>query len=145
MGGSTEFSCRIRSRPGSSWPAVHLAAYLGATIEPTFNRVALSAIALIAIFLPGVLIIVAILPFWNDLRERPMIQLALRGVNASVVGILIAAFIRPVWRSAIHSVFDFAVSAIAFALLVRWKVSAWIIVGAVASVSALAALLSPAG
>ncbi len=123
-------------------PLFTFAAYLGATIEPSFDKVAMSALALVAIFLPGLLIIVAVLPFWNELRKRPLIQKVLRGVNAAVVGVLIAAFIRPVWTSAVHSMYDFAVATVAFTLLVRWKVSPWIIVLAVASVSALVSVTS---
>jgi chromate transporter len=122
-------------------PLFTFSAYLGAAIQPTFNRVALSALALIAIFLPGLLVIVAVLPFWNQLRQRPLIQSSLRGVNAAVIGVLSAAFIRPVWSSAVHTAFDLGVALAAFGLLVRWKVPPWIVVAAVASVSAIASIL----
>jgi chromate transporter len=119
-------------------PLFTFAAYLGASVEPTFSPFALSALALIAIFLPGVLVIVAVLPFWNSLRARPQIQTCLRGINAAVVGVLIAAFVRPVWSSAVHSLFDVAVAVVAFGLLVRWKLAPWIIVAAVVAMSAIA-------
>jgi chromate transporter len=121
-------------------PLFTFAAYLGAEIRPASNPVVYSALALGAIFLPGLLVIVAVVPFWNDLRQRPLVQSALRGVNAAVVGVLIAAFIRPVCSSALHSAFDVAVAAAAFALLVRWKLPPWMVVVAVASVSAMAAM-----
>jgi chromate transporter len=121
-------------------PLFTFAAYLGATIQPTFNPAILSAVALVAIFLPGLLLVVAVLPFWNNLRERPQIQACLRGVNAAVVGLLIAAFIHPVWSSAVHSLFDLAVVLTAFALLVRWKLPPWILVVAVVSVSTIASV-----
>jgi chromate transporter len=121
-------------------PLFTFAAYLGAEIQPASNPVAYSALALAAIFLPGLLIIVAVVPFWNDLRQRAPVQSALRGVNAAVVGVLIAAFIRPVCSSALRTAFDLAVAAAAFALLVRWKLPPWMVVVAVASVSALAAV-----
>ena len=87
------------------------------------------------------LIIVAVLPFWNQLRQQPLIQSCLRGVNAAVIGVLVAAFIRPVWSSAVHSAFDLVITLAAFGLLVRWKVSSWIVVAAVASVSAIASII----
>lgn len=121
-------------------PLFTFAAYLGAVIQSTVNPVVLSALALIAIFLPGLLLIVAVLPFWSSLRRRPFIQSCLLGVNAAVVGVLIAAFIRPVWSSAVHTPFDLILVLAAFALFVRWKVSPWIIVVAVASVCAAASV-----
>jgi chromate transporter len=122
-------------------PLFTFAAYLGAEIRPTTNPVVYSALALLAIFLPGLLIIVAVVPFWNKLRQRSAIQSVLRGVNAAVVGVLIAAFIRPVCSSALHSAFDVAVAATAFALLVCWKLPPWIIVVAAAAVSAMASVV----
>jgi chromate transporter len=120
-------------------PLFTFAAYLGAAIQPTPNRVVLSALALAAIFLPGLLLIVAVLPFWNGLRQHPRIQSSLRGVNAAVLGILVAAFVRPVWSSAVHTVFDVGLAISALALLVRWKLPPWILVVTMASVSAIAA------
>ena len=122
-------------------PLFTFAAYLGAEIQPAANHVAFSALALAAIFLPGLLLIIAVVPFWNSLRRRSQVQSALRGVNAAVVGVLISAFIRPVCSSALHSPFDLAVAAGAFALFVRWKLPPWIIVLAVASVSAIASAI----
>jgi chromate transporter len=122
-------------------PLFTFAAYLGAEIRPTTNPVAFSALSLAAIFLPGLLIIVAVAPFWNKLRQRPEVQWVLRGVNAAVVGVLVAAFVRPVCSSALHSAFDLTVAATAFALLVRWKLPPWIIVVAVALVSAMASVI----
>jgi chromate transporter len=119
-------------------PLFTFAAYLGAVVQPAVHPVALSALSLIAIFLPGLLVIVAVLPFWNLLRQRPQVQAGLRGVNAAVVGVLICAFIRPVCSSAIHSAYDLAVALAALALLVRWKTSPWIVVVAVASLSVIA-------
>jgi chromate transporter len=121
-------------------PLFTFAAYLGAMIQPSFNRVALSGLSLAAIFLPGILIFVAVLPFWSNLRRWPQIQFSLRGINAAVVGVLIAAFIRPVWSSAVHSGFDLALAAAAFGLLVRWKTPSWMIVVGVASISAIASV-----
>jgi chromate transporter len=121
-------------------PLFTFSAYLGAMIQPALHPVALSALSLAAIFLPGLLVIVAVLPFWNELRQRPRIQAVLRGVNAGVVGVLISAFIRPVCASALHSGYDAAVALAALALLVRWKIAPWIIVVAVAAVSVVASV-----
>jgi len=122
-------------------PLFTFSAYLGAVIQPALHPVALSVLSLVAIFLPGLLVTVAVLPFWNKLRERPQIQAILRGVNAAVVGVLISAFMRPVCSSALHSAYDLAVALAALALLVRWKIPPWIIVVAVASVSVIASAL----
>jgi chromate transporter len=119
-------------------PLFTFAAFLGAVIRPTPNPIALSAIALIAIFLPGLLIMVAVLPFWSRLHQSLRLQSALRGVNAAVIGVLIAAFIRPVFPSAVHSAFDLALALLAFASLVRWKLSPWIVVVAIATIAAAA-------
>jgi chromate transporter len=119
-------------------PLFTFAAYLGAVIRPTPSPVAFAALALAAIFLPGLLLIAAVLPFWNGLRRRRWMQNCLAGVNASVVGILLAAFLRPVWSSAVHSPFDLVVALAALALLVRYKLPPWVVVVSVAALSALA-------
>ena len=84
--------------------------------------------------------VVAVLPFWSHLRQRPLVQAALRGINAAVVGVLIAAFLRPVCSSALHSFFDSVVAVTALVALLRWKLPPWLIVIAVAALSALAAI-----
>jgi chromate transporter len=119
-------------------PLFTFAAYLGAVIRPTPSPVAFGALALVAMFLPGLLLIAALLPFWNGLRRRRWMQSCLAGVNASVVGILLAAFLRPVWSSAVHSPFDLVVALAALALLVRYKLPPWVVVVSVAALSALA-------
>jgi chromate transporter len=122
-------------------PLFTFAAYLGAVIRPTPSPVTLGALALVAIFLPGLLLIAALLPFWNELRQRRRMQSCLAGVNAAVVGVLLAAFIRPVWSSAVHSPFDLAVALAALGLLVRYKLPPWLVVVCVALLSALAQIL----
>lgn len=102
-------------------PLFSFAAYLGAVVAPAPHGVAGAAVALAAIFLPGLLILVGALPFWDALRARPAAQAALRGVNAAVVGILAAALYNPVWISAVLTPYDFAVAAIGFTLLVVWR------------------------
>jgi chromate transporter len=122
-------------------PLFTFSAFLGAVVRPAVAPVLISAVALVTIFLPGLLLIVAVLPHWSRLRERPRVQAALRGVNAAVVGVLAAAFVHPVWTSAVHSIRDVAIALAAFVALVRWRVAPWIVVAAVAGVSTLTALV----
>jgi chromate transporter len=98
-------------------PLFTFAAYLGAVA----GGVPGAAIALIAIFLPGLLLLTGALPFWTALRSRPLAQAALRGVNAAVVGILAAALYDPVWTSAVHGAADAAIALAGFILLVVWR------------------------
>jgi chromate transporter len=132
-------------------PLFTFAAYLGASIQspggphpPSFGECGIAGtyglLALIAIFLPGLLAVVAILPFWSELRQRATVQAMLRGVNAAVVGVLIAAWAHPVCSSALHSLLDAAISLAALSALLRWKLPPWIVVLAVASFSALATI-----
>jgi len=72
-------------------------------------------------FLPGILLLVGALPFWDALRARPMAQAAMRGVNAAVVGLLGAALYDPVWISAVQQPADFALGLLGFVLLVVWR------------------------
>jgi chromate transporter len=122
-------------------PLFTFAAYLGAVIRPTPSPMAFGVLALVAIFLPGLLLIAALLPFWSGLRQRRWMQNCLAGVNAAVVGILLAAFLRPVCSSALHSLFDLLVALAAFVLLVRYKLPPWQIVVSVALLSALVQML----
>lgn len=109
-------------------PLSTFAAYLGAVSKPAPNGWLGALIALIAIFLPSFLFIIGILPFWNHLRSLEAFQAALRGINAAVVGILLAALYQPIWTSAIHAPGDFALGLLAFGLLVIWKVPPWVVV-----------------
>ncbi|MBN9077899.1 MAG: chromate efflux transporter [Rhizobiales bacterium] len=109
-------------------PLFTFAAYLGAVMGPAPNGVLGAAIALVAIFLPGLLLLIGALPFWDELRSRPLAQAAMRGTNAAVVGILAAALYNPVWRSAILTPYDFALALSAFVLLTVWKTPPWIVV-----------------
>ncbi|MGX6442721.1 chromate transporter [Neobacillus sp. K501] len=105
-------------------PLFTFAAYLGTVMNGWQGGI----MATIAIFLPAFLLIYGTLPFWNSLRQNPKINGALMGVNAAVVGILIAAFYQPIWISSIFSAQDFTLAAILFYMLVYWKLSPWIIV-----------------
>ena len=82
-------------------PLFTFAAYLGAVVEPTPHGVAGAALGLVGIFLPGILILLGTLPFWDMFRKRAGAQAVMRGVNAAVVGLLGAALYNPVWTSAV--------------------------------------------
>jgi chromate transporter len=109
-------------------PLFTFAAYLGAVSKPAPNGWLGATIALVAIFLPSFLFVIGILPFWNHLRTIEPFQAALRGINAAVVGILLAALYQPVWTNAIHTPLDFARSLLAFGLLMLWKLPPWAVV-----------------
>ncbi len=118
-------------------PLFSFAAYLGASVRPAQSPLFFGVLGLIGIFLPGLVLMAAVLPFWNALRGNRLIQAALTGVNASVVGILIAALFQPLWTTTIHSSFDFCIALSAFALLTLGKVQPWIVVAGVAALSML--------
>jgi chromate transporter len=109
-------------------PLFTFAAYLGAVAKPAPHGWMGAAIALVAIFLPSFLMVIGVLPFWNHLRSLGSFQAALRGINAAVVGILLAALYQPIWTSAIHAPVDFALGLLAFGLLVLWKWPPWLVV-----------------
>ncbi|MFB5193032.1 chromate transporter [Alicyclobacillus fastidiosus] len=109
-------------------PLFTFSAYLGFVSKPYPNGIVGGVLALIAIFLPAFLLVAGALPFWNAIRSKPGFQSALAGINASVVGILIAALYNPVWTSAIKTPYDFCLAIIAFALLIIWKLPPWIVV-----------------
>ena len=109
-------------------PLFTFSAYLGAMSKPAPNGWAGALIALVGIFLPSFLFVTGILPFWNRLRSIEAFQAALRGINAAVVGILLAALYQPIWTSAIHAPVDVALSLLAFGLLVLWKLPPWLVV-----------------
>ncbi len=102
-------------------PLFTFAAYLGAVLRGPVSGVAGAVLALVAIFLPGMLLLTGTLPFWDALRSRPVAQAAMRGVNAAVVGLLGAALYNPVWISAVLRPADFALALTGFVLLVVWR------------------------
>jgi chromate transporter len=116
-------------------PLFTFAAYLGAVTGQKPNGWLGGLICLVAIFLPSFLLLVGALPFWGTLRRRTGVQSALRGVNAAVVGLLLAALYKPVWTSAIFGPADFAIGILAFLLLAFWAVPPWLVVifGAIAA------------
>ncbi len=109
-------------------PLLTFAAYLGAIMSTAPDGLLGAAICLTGVFLPSWLLVIGALPFWDDFRARPGVQSALRGLNAAVVGLLLAALYRPVWTSAVHRPADFALGLAAFGLLTFWKCPPWLVV-----------------
>lgn len=109
-------------------PLFTFAAYLGAAMPHPLGGWVGGVITLVAIFLPAFLLTAGALPFWESLRQHDVAQRAMAGVNAAVVGILLATLYDPVWTSAIHSKADFGLALVAFALLVYGKVSPVVVV-----------------
>jgi chromate transporter len=122
-------------------PLFTVAAYLGAIVEPGPDGLGGAAIALLGIFLPGMLLLLGVLPFWDTLRHSDGARAAMAGTNAAVVGILAAALYHPVWTSAVASPADFAVALAAFVLLTAWKAPPWLVV-AVTVLAAVAPALA---
>jgi chromate transporter len=121
-------------------PLFTFAAYLGAVMGPAPNGVAGATIALVALLLPGMLLVYGMLPFWDVMRTRPAAQAAMRGTNAAVVGILGAALYSPVWTSAVLTPRDFALALAGFLLLTVWKLPPWIVVVLLAGAGVLSGL-----
>jgi chromate transporter len=117
-------------------PLFTFAAYLGAVLIPQPDGVAGGLLCLTAIFLPSFLLVIGALPFWDVLRRRPQAQAALRGVNAAVVGLLLAALYDPVWTSGIRAPADFALAVAALLLLALWKLPPWLVVAMTAAAGA---------
>jgi chromate transporter len=100
-----------------------------------------AATALVAIFLPGLLLVAAVLPLWRSISSRDSAARAVAGINAAVVGLLAAALYDPVWTGAVDSAADAAIALAGFALLVAWRASAlWVVAWCVAA-SGVEALL----
>jgi chromate transporter len=109
-------------------PLFTLSAYLGAIMGPEPNGVLGATIALTAIFLPSFLLVIGGLPAWSLIRRNPSFLASLQGVNAAVVGLLLAALYNPVFTSAVQSAEDFSIAIAAFGLLAFWKAPPWLVV-----------------
>lgn len=109
-------------------PLFTFAAYLGAVMHGPLSGWTGGLALLVVIFVPAFLLVMGALPFWDALRQRDEVQAAMAGVNAAVVGILLAALYDPVWTSAIHTRADFATALAAFALLVYARMSPLVVV-----------------
>ncbi len=109
-------------------PLLTFSAYLGASMGPEPNGILGAVLALVAIFLPSFLLVFAALPFWQLLRRRRSVRAAMGGVNAAVVGLLLAALYDPVFLGGVEGPRDFAIAAVALLLLEGWRVPPWLVV-----------------
>ena len=113
-------------------PLFSFAAYLGTVAQLPPNGAVGAAIALLAIFLPGLLLLVGVLPFWDRLRSNQPSRALFAGVNASVVGVLLAALYQPVWTNTVLRPVDLVGALVGFLALVVWKLPPWMVVIAAA-------------
>jgi len=109
-------------------PLFTFAAFLGASMSQAPSGWLGGLLCLLAIFAPSFLLVLGALPFWESLRRSPRTQAALAGVNAAVVGLLLAALYQPVWTSAIFSARDFGLALIGLVALMVWKLPPWLVV-----------------
>lgn len=109
-------------------PLFTFSAYLGTVMDGSPRGWTSGIFVLSAIFLPSFLLVIGVLPFWNSLRSVMKFRAALMGINAAVVGLLVAALYNPVWTTAIQSPRDFALGVAAFGLLAFWKWPPWLVV-----------------
>ena len=109
-------------------PLFTFAAFLGASTSLAPSGWLGGLICLLAIFVPSFLLVLGALPFWERLRSNLRAQAALAGVNAAVVGLLLAALYQPVWTSAIFTAQDFGLALVALVALMFWKLPPWLVV-----------------
>jgi chromate transporter len=102
-------------------PLFTFAAYLGAVVSPAPHGIAGAVLGLFGIFVPGILILIGTLPFWDTFRKRAGAQAMMAGVNAAVVGLLGAALYDPVWTSSVRTPEDFGIALVGFILLTIWR------------------------
>ncbi len=123
-------------------PLFTFAAWLGAISTMGPGGWAGAGLALVAIFLPGLMLAAGMLPFWDGLRRRSGAQAAMRGANAAVVGVLAYAFYEPIWRASVLTGSDFALALAGFVALMAWRAPPWLVVVALAAAGAVAGALS---
>ena len=109
-------------------PLFTFAAYLGTVVNPMPHGVPGAVLGLVGIFLPGILILIGTLPFWDVFRKRTDAQAIVRGVNAAVVGLLGAALYNPVWTSSVKTPGDFGIALVGFVLLTVWRAPPLVVV-----------------
>ncbi|HEX3983818.1 MAG TPA: chromate efflux transporter [Acidisoma sp.] len=123
-------------------PLFTFAAYLGAEITPRGDRLWGALTALVGLFLPGLLLVYGMLPFWDSLRSRPPARAAMAGANAAVVGILGAALYVPVWTSTVQTPTDFVLATAGFLFLIVWRIAPWRLVLLLGACGGLISILS---
>lgn len=122
-------------------PLFTFAAYLGTLASPEPHGLAGAVLGLVGIFLPGILVLLGALPFWDFFRRRAAAQAMMRGVNAAVVGVLGAALYDPVWTTTVHSSRDFGIALVGFVLLVAWRAPPLVVVAFCAAAGTAMALV----
>ena len=109
-------------------PLFTFAAFIGAASNQSPSGWMGGGLAVVAIFLPSFLMVIGIMPFWDKFRANTTIQKSMIGVNAAVVGILLAAFYNPIWMSAVLGPQDFALVVLFYLMLQLWKLPPWLVV-----------------
>ena len=109
-------------------PLFTFSAFLGASMNQAPTAWLGAMICLVAIFLPSFLLVFGALPFWESLRRNTSMRAALQGINAAVVGLLLAALYQPVWTNAIHDAQDFCLALAALVALIFWRLPPWLVV-----------------
>lgn len=109
-------------------PLFTFAAFLGTSMDAFTHAWIGGVICLIAIFFPSLLLIVGVMPFWHQISHNVKLRTILAGINAAVVGLLLAALYNPVWTSAIHNPWDALMALAVFIILVRFKPPVWLVV-----------------
>jgi chromate transporter len=120
-------------------PLFTFVAFLGSVMQTQPSGISGGVLALVAVFAPSFLLVFAALPFWTMLKSQPRARAALDGVNAAVVGVLLAALYDPVFTSAVAGPKDLALALLALLALTMWKMPAWLVVGAMALAGGLIA------
>jgi chromate transporter len=123
-------------------PLFTFAAYLGAVVNRTPHGLAGAALGLLAIFLPGILVLLGVLPYWDSLRSQSGARAMMAGVNAAVVGLLAAALYQPLWTTSVTGFADFCVVVAGFVLLVVWKTAPLLVVVSMAGMAVALKVLS---
>lgn len=109
-------------------PLFTFSAFLGASMNSGAASLLTACLCLAAVFVPSFLLVFGVMPFWERLRANGRVQAALAGVNAAVVGLLLAALYNPVWTSAIFGPLDFMLALIALVALMVWRLPPWLVV-----------------
>ncbi|MEY9421959.1 putative chromate ion transporter [Bradyrhizobium japonicum] len=122
-------------------PLFTFAAYLGTVVSPERHGLSGAALGLVGIFLPGILVLLGALPFWDSFRKPAGAQAMMRGVNAAVVGVLGAALYDPVWTTTVHSPRDFGIALVGFVLLIVWRAPPLVVVAFSAAAGTAVALI----
>ncbi len=109
-------------------PLTSFAAFLGASLHGALSGWGGAMLCLVAIFAPSFMLVMGALPFWEQLRRQRRTRAALAGINAAVVGLLLAALYQPVWTSAVLQTRDFGMVVVALVALMHWRMPPWLVV-----------------